>query len=246
MSQNKSILIKNRLSNKYLCFYHNGSVYYYGLWVLPLYFKNSKTVLVIKLNDGKFYYAPLFYSKIYSDTARNLQIRFYRRNIPYFMFFHKKTPFDGFDTVSISLGIIYKYGIISVLTISFGHNVGDLQRIALKYRIHIKVISSSGGEYYENSKIIQPTFLEDFDLYKDTSKDQRLFDSEVDGFKNYESYEECNETYLYPRIPNYEIIRISCDVSSGYYDVKLDYTETANRSFYINIPIREGETWSTG
>ena len=239
------------LSKYYLCVCYNNSIYYFGMWKSYKYFK-ADICIAIKIN-GEIYYLPLMWKKLMdSSYLATLRLMFFSDElVEHYAPFTRKSTADyyNYDTLNISYSTNPSK---PYLYITFQLATSEWQRKLLNYHVTITRIKSSGGKYYDD-RWKQPTFLEDFYLEYPTKAvvlgdyegiQRKVFDSDVIGFKNYSEYTECGTTYTTPEFPDYEVLRITCDVCDGYIDVTIPYNQTASQSQIVKIPIREGTSWS--
>lgn len=131
----------------------------------------------------------------------------------------------------------------------FVYGLGIMETDALDLRIHIKVISRTGkGSFIDDSFSLRyPSAAEILAAKGDSTKlsSYKTFDSDISGFKNYDSYTECGEIIQGdPIFPDSETIRITCDGVEGYYDVTLSNKKDVNSVVSVKIPIEQGTSWS--
>lgn len=230
--------MSNILSNNCLCVSYSGTIYYFGLYTTPSYFK-VPLCLAVKMN-GTIYYAPLFYDKLYSDIDNGVQIRFVNNGIPYYMFLNTSI-FRDHDVLTIDL---YVQPTTPRLRYAFQYSIGDMQRQAVDTKVHIKVIARTGSSSFIDDEFELRYTLGSEYIATGVRYDRKVFDSKETGFKDYDEYTECGVAYKDPIYPTSETLRITYDGVDGYYDVVLDHTTEIFSNRYIKIPVMQGNTWA--
>lgn len=189
---------------------------------------------------GTIYYMPLFYDGMYSDISNWPQVRIPYKNTPYSMIL-VSSSFAAYDTLVISHSILKSPHFH--IRYSFSYSISDMQRQAVNTKVHIKVISRTGDSSFIDDEF-SLQYPSSSDFVAGIRTDRKVFDSDIDGFKDYDSYTECGEEVQGdPIYPDSETIRVTYDGVDGYYDLVLKNTQEGIFSNHIKIPVRQGGTW---
>lgn len=237
--------MSNILSKYNLGISYNGTKFAIGLYTNTLYFR-CPLCIGFKI-EGQVYYAPLFFDQMYSDIENTPNIRFYLWEAPYYIFLKRQLSAEGaFALSSDTLTIAYSVNAAQQrLRYAFTYSIGDMQRQCVTTKVHIKVIARSGeSSFIDDEFSLEYTSGTEYFL-TGIRKDRKVFDSDTDGFKDYDSYTECGEEYQGdPIFPDSETIRITYDGVDGYYDVTLTNKGAGKQgTIHVNIPVQQGGSW---